>query len=83
VTEGLRNLAAGANPMLMKRGIDAATQAVVAEIKKQYQKDSRFETLEPELREQLAGQSVDKLFDAWLLDILYDLDRARCRDGLR
>ena len=35
VTEGLRNLAAGANPMLMKRGIDAATQTVVAEIKKQ------------------------------------------------
>src|SRR5205809_5823609 len=34
VTEGLRNLAAGANPMLMKRGIDAATQAVVEEIKK-------------------------------------------------
>src|SRR5712691_564455 len=34
VTEGLRNLAAGANPMLMKRGIDAATQTVVAEIKK-------------------------------------------------
>jgi len=35
VTEGLRNLAAGANPMLMKRGIDAATQTVVAEIKKE------------------------------------------------
>src|SRR4030081_1825752 len=35
VTEGLRNLAAGANPMLMKRGIDAATQAVVEEIRKQ------------------------------------------------
>src|SRR5207302_7626003 len=35
VTEGLRNLAAGANPMLMKRGIEAATQAVVGEIKKQ------------------------------------------------
>src|ERR687888_144694 len=35
VTEGLRNLAAGANPMLMKRGIDAATDAVVEEIKKQ------------------------------------------------
>jgi len=28
VTEGLRNLAAGANPMLLKRGIEAATQAV-------------------------------------------------------
>src|ERR671926_737752 len=35
VTEGLRNLAAGANPMLMKRGIDAATAAVVEEIKKE------------------------------------------------
>src|SRR6266581_562092 len=35
VREGLRNLAAGANPMLMKRGIDAATRAVVDEIKKQ------------------------------------------------
>src|ERR687886_1578988 len=35
VTEGLRNLAAGANPMLMKRGIDAGTQAVVEEIKKE------------------------------------------------
>jgi len=33
VHEGLRNLAAGANPMLMKRGIDAATEAVVAAIK--------------------------------------------------
>src|SRR5438132_6504453 len=34
VTEGLRNLAAGANPMLMKRGIDSATQAVVEDIKR-------------------------------------------------
>jgi chaperonin GroEL len=33
VTEGLRNLAAGANPMLMKRGIDLGTAAVVVEIK--------------------------------------------------
>jgi chaperonin GroEL len=34
VTEGLRNLASGANPMLLKRGIDAGTRAVVDEIKK-------------------------------------------------
>src|SRR5216684_7509096 len=34
VTEGLRNLAAGANPMLLKRGIDAGTRAVVNETKK-------------------------------------------------
>jgi len=32
VTEGLRNLAAGANPMLLKRGIDAAAEAVSAKI---------------------------------------------------
>jgi chaperonin GroEL len=46
VTEGLRNLAAGANPMLMKRGIDAATQAVVAEIKKQATPLSGHEDIE-------------------------------------
>jgi chaperonin GroEL len=34
VTEGLRNLAAGANSMLLKRGIDAGTRAVVGEIEK-------------------------------------------------
>jgi chaperonin GroEL len=34
VTEGLRNLAAGANPMLLKRGINLGSQAVVDEIKK-------------------------------------------------
>src|SRR5947209_11423074 len=33
VTEGLRNVAAGANPMLLKRGIDQGTQRVVEEIK--------------------------------------------------
>jgi len=33
VTEGLRNVAAGANPMLIKRGIEKATTVVVNEIK--------------------------------------------------
>jgi chaperonin GroEL len=33
VTEGLRNVAAGANPMVIKRGLDKAVAAVVAEIK--------------------------------------------------
>jgi chaperonin GroEL len=32
VTEGLRNLAAGANPMLLKRGIEAATAKVSARL---------------------------------------------------
>ena len=34
VTEGLKTLAAGANPMLLKRGIEAASKAVSEEIKK-------------------------------------------------
>ncbi|HLZ07434.1 MAG TPA: chaperonin GroEL [Chloroflexota bacterium] len=33
VNEGLRNVAAGANPMLLKKGIDKATAVVVARIK--------------------------------------------------
>jgi chaperonin GroEL len=35
VREGLRHVAAGANPMLLKRGIDKAVAAVVADLKKQ------------------------------------------------
>ncbi|MFN2159804.1 MAG: chaperonin GroEL [Anaerolineales bacterium] len=35
VVEGMKNLAAGANPMLLKRGIEAATKAVSDEINKQ------------------------------------------------
>jgi chaperonin GroEL len=33
VTEGLRNVAAGANPMLLKRGLDLGTSALVAHIR--------------------------------------------------
>jgi len=35
VTEGLKNVAAGANPMLIKRGIEKATRAIVESIKEQ------------------------------------------------
>ncbi len=35
VMEGMRNLAAGANPMLLKRGIEAATKAVAGKINEQ------------------------------------------------
>jgi chaperonin GroEL len=31
VTEGLKNVAAGANPMDLKRGIDKAVEAIVAD----------------------------------------------------
>ncbi len=35
ITEGLRNVAAGANPMSLKKGIEAAVKAVVADIASQ------------------------------------------------
>ena len=35
ITAGLKNVAAGANPMDLKRGIDKAVTAVVANLKKQ------------------------------------------------
>ena len=34
ITEGFKNVAAGANPMALKRGIDKGVEAVVAELKK-------------------------------------------------
>ncbi len=38
VKEGLKNVAAGANPMDLKRGIDKAVEAIVANLKKQSKK---------------------------------------------
>ena len=35
MTEGLKSLAAGANPMLLKRGIETASKAVSEDIRKQ------------------------------------------------
>ncbi len=34
ISDGFRNVAAGANPMALKRGIDKAVEAIVAELKK-------------------------------------------------
>ncbi|MBR0283136.1 MAG: chaperonin GroEL, partial [Oscillibacter sp.] len=38
IAEGLKNLAAGANPMIVKKGMAKAVEAAVAEIKKQSRK---------------------------------------------
>lgn len=37
-SEGLKNVQAGANPMIMRRGIDRATEALVSELKKMSKK---------------------------------------------
>ncbi len=38
INEGMRNVAAGANPMAIRRGIEKGTEAVVAELKKRAKK---------------------------------------------
>ena len=38
VKEGLKNVAAGANPMDLKHGIDKAVEAIIADLAKQSQK---------------------------------------------
>lgn len=45
IREGLKNLAAGANPMVMKKGIAKATDAAVAEIKENSKKVSGSEDI--------------------------------------
>jgi chaperonin GroEL len=41
VKEGLKNVAAGANPMDLKRGIDKAVKAIVKDLEKQSKKVGR------------------------------------------
>ena len=45
ITEGLKNVAAGANPMLIKRGIEKATKAVVDSIKAQAKEITKKEDI--------------------------------------
>ena len=47
VREGLKNVAAGANPMAIKRGIERAVDAAVAEIKSHVQRDHRQRRYRP------------------------------------
>ena len=47
VHEGLRNVAAGANPMLLKRGIDLAADALVAEHQEPWPPRSRARRRSP------------------------------------
>ncbi|MFM7719472.1 MAG: chaperonin GroEL [Actinomycetota bacterium] len=69
VKEGLRNVAAGANPMAIKRGIEAAVEAVVANIKDQSREVTQkaeianvgaISAADPEIGAQIA-EAVDKV----------------------
>jgi len=69
VKEGLRNVAAGANPMMLKRGIEAAVEAAVEAIKNQAKEIESKEEIahvagisaaDPEIGEQIA-EAMDKV----------------------
>ena len=61
VTEGLRNVAAGANPMVIKRGLDKAVAAVVAEIKSHSRKVDTREQIAAVASISAADPSVGEL----------------------
>ncbi len=72
--EGVKNVAAGANPIYLKRGIDAAVEAAVAELKKNSKKVSGRE----EIR-QVATVSAN--WDSTIGDIIADAMDKVGKDG--
>jgi chaperonin GroEL len=72
--EGLKNVAAGANPMLVKRGIDAAVEAVVASLKKS--------AIQIEGRSQIAHVASIAANDSDIGDIIADAMDKVGKDGV-
>src|SRR3989344_3022312 len=61
VEEGLKNITAGANPMIIKRGVEKATEAVVAELKKMAKKVAGQEEIEQIATIYAADPEIGKL----------------------
>ena len=74
VHEGLKNLAAGANPMLLKRGIDIATRAAVEHI---HQMSSPVET-----REDIAHIATISAADPEIGNLIADVMDRVGKDGV-
>ena len=74
VNEGLKNVAAGANPMLLKRGIEKAAQAVVEEIKKM--------AVEVESREDIAHVAAISANDPEIGNLIAEVMEKVGKDGV-
>jgi chaperonin GroEL len=74
VTEGLRNVAAGANPMLIKRGLDKATRVVVDELKNMAKQISN--------KEEIAQIGAISAGDREIGDMLADVMDKVGKDGV-
>ncbi|NDJ53526.1 MAG: chaperonin GroEL, partial [Chloroflexi bacterium] len=74
VTEGLKNVAAGANPMLLKRGIEAATQRVAQAILELAE--------EIDTREEIAQVASISAQDTEIGDLIADVMERVGKDGV-
>ncbi len=74
VNEGLKNVAAGANPMLLKRGIEVATEAVARHIRNQAQP--------VETREEIANVASVSAQDTEIGNLIAEVMDKVGRDGV-
>jgi chaperonin GroEL len=74
VTEGLKNLAAGFNPMLLKRGIEMATDTVVESLRKQSQKI--------ETKEEIASVATNSAADSEIGGLIAEVMDKVGKDGV-
>jgi chaperonin GroEL len=74
VTEGMKNLAAGANPMLLKRGIEAATKAVAGKINEQ--------AIPVTVKEEIANVASISAQDRQIGDLIADVMDKVGKDGV-
>jgi chaperonin GroEL len=74
VTEGLRNLAAGANPMLLKHGIEAATAKVSAKLAEM--------AIDISTREEIASVAAISAQDREIGDLIADVMDRVGKDGV-
>ncbi len=74
VTEGLKNLAAGFNPMMLKHGIEMATEAVVESLRKQAHKIST--------KQEIASVATNSAADAEIGNLIAEVMDKVGKDGV-
>jgi chaperonin GroEL len=74
VTEGLKALAAGYNPMMLKRGIEQASEAVVESLRKMAQKI--------ETKEEIGSVATNSAADSEIGDLIADVMDKVGKDGV-
>ncbi|HEY90648.1 MAG TPA: chaperonin GroEL [Dehalococcoidia bacterium] len=74
VTNGFKNIAAGAEPMSLKKGIEAATEAIIAELKNK--------TTEVKGKEQIAQVATITAVDRKIGDLIAEVMEKVGKDGV-